>query len=102
MGLTGQEAPGPATGEHQTEQQALKAWLSRPSPSLSLTSELLKEGTALPGISGQEDTAASASCPLQTKALARKAELHATQILQRDGQGGLEPASRRPAVDRAR
>lgn len=52
------------------------------------------------GISGQQDTAAHSSCPLQPQALSCQAQLYATQILQGNGQGWLQPASWRPAVER--
>lgn len=52
------------------------------------------------GISGQQDTAACPSRPLQPQALSGQAQLYATQILEGDSQGWLEPASWRPAVER--
>lgn len=52
------------------------------------------------GISGQQDTAARSSCPFQPQALSGQAQLHATQLLQGDSQDRLQPASRRPAVER--
>lgn len=52
------------------------------------------------GISGQQDTAARPSCPLHPQALSCQAQFYATQILQGNGQGRLQPASWRPAVKR--
>ena len=98
---------GPVTRLSPLWAPELALWPSAPTPpSLlplpSLTRKLLQEGPAVPGISGQQDTATCPSRPLQPQALSCQAQLYATQILQGNGQGRLQPASRRPAVETVR
>lgn len=67
-----------------------------------LTGELLQEGPAALGFSGQQDTGPRPSCPLQPQALSRQAQLYVPQVLQGNGQGQLQPASWGPAVETER
>ena len=67
-----------------------------------LTGELLQEGPAALGFSGQQDTGPRPSCPLRPQALSRQAQLYVPQVLQGNGQGQLQPASWGPAVETER
>lgn len=67
-----------------------------------LTGELLQEGPAALGLSGQQDTGPCPGCPLQPQALSCQAQLYVPQILQGNGQGRLQPVSRGPAVETGR
>lgn len=98
------EACHPAISTTGTRNGApgLSPWPAPLLPLPSLTSELLQEGPAALGISGQQDTAAHPCHPLQSQALCCQAQLYAPQILQGNGQGRLQPASWRPSVDTVR